>query len=198
MPRLSEATDIANGLLFDTIMIPTTNTALSFRFFQQSIASSHPSLTNMDQAGQMPWPEGFIIRSIRLGPGISGSFGGMAGGVFVASAFASPTTLPDALELTHGAVCTLTIGNKPYLKGWPAHIFSAGHSVAATSRADPGVLAAYLGDGRPDTAHVLSHPIELLPNEKFEFKVDYPVAAAPAANVPLMVAFSGTWVRAVQ
>lgn len=198
MPRLSEAADVANGFLFSTVAIATANALTRFRFFQDTIASSNPCLTNMDQPGTMPYPEGFIIRSIRMGVGLSGSFGQMVAGSFVPSAFAAPATLVDALELMHGATCTLTIGNKPYIKGWPAHVFSYAHSVSAIARADATASAAYTGDGRPDTAHVLAHPIELLPNEKFEFVVDYPSAPTPIATTPLMVAFSGTWVRAVQ
>lgn len=198
MPRLDQATDIANGILFDTVAIPAGNALTSFRFFQNTISSTHPSLTNMDQPGAMPWPEGFIVRSIRLGVGLSGSFGLMSGGVFVATPFAAPTILADALEALHGAVCTLTIGNKPYLKGWPSYIFSAGHSINAASRADATASAVYLGDGRPDTAYVLSHPVELLPNEKFEFRIDYASPPTPTATVSLSVQFAGSWVRAVQ
>lgn len=190
MPRLDLATvqDKQNGLRFDTQEIPAANTALRFSFFNARTAgASGRHVTNMVQAGAMPWPEALVVNQILAycTPTQAAPYG------------AGSAISQDALqEIFHCATLRFTVANKVYLDDWPLDVFQSGIHHDWSNPTDAAQTYKYKGDlGRLVS---LPYPVELLPNEQFAVEINYGQLATPVQQVALRVTLMGTWVRAVQ
>lgn len=191
MPRAENLRDVTNGVIFDTQHVATTATT-KLTFFQQD-RSQGIQLTNMRVRGAMPTPEAFIVRSMRIGPIITGNY--QTGLV----PFAQPS-MSDALEVLHLGSVYFEVGSKPFVDYWPLQFFNLGQTYAATNYGPNTSVAApnFLGAGSPGAVINLNHPIRLNPQEPFRGEITWTLAPTPTAQISIMWVLGGTWIRAVQ
>lgn len=191
MPRAANLRDVTNGVLYDTQTVATSGT-LKLTFFQQGRGNGI-YLTNLRTPGQMPHPEAFIVRSIRIGVLFSGTY--LTGAVA-----ATHTLVSEWIEIIHLASVYFEVGSKPYLDYWPMHMFNLGQSHAATNFGPNTATAAalYMGSGTPGAVINLAHPIRLNPNEPFRGEIQWQLNPTPANAQSIQWILGGTWIRAVQ
>ena len=165
--------EIITQPLYDsfTVAVSTAIPALTV-LFQNPVGQSSKTLlqTNMLAAGQLPAPQKFSVRAIRLG-------------------FRNDAFITDVIGLLYGNWVNFKVSQKPYLQ-CPAALLTAGFGaympaisqVGAT--APTGTLVAYLtSSGTPDQRNIfaLSRPIQIEQNEQFSFELNQATAYTTAA-----------------
>jgi hypothetical protein len=134
--------------------------------FQNPIGQSSKTLlnTNMLAAGQLPAPQKFSVRAIRLG-------------------IRNDAVPADMVSFLWGTYCVFSVSQKPYLQ-CPAVLLTAGFGayLPAISQLNPvetgtaSIVGYMTSNGVPDQANIyaLSRPIQIEQNEQFSFTINAP------------------------
>ena len=189
------------GQLYDTLNY-TGAATLNLTYF--TALRNNLALSNMELAGTLPSPKGFLIRSIRvvIQEDILTSARAASGAV-------QPGAIDNIAQLVNTGVFTLTIGAKQYAQ-FPIWMLPAGggpwNAVAASGdTADPGQLQDFASNGIPDIRNVrtLSKPIFIGPQINFNATIVWPAAvtlAGPGAPhvTAIKIILDGDLLRPVQ
>lgn len=196
MSALAGVRDVTTAVLYDTQQQPNTTGVSKLTYFQQARGVGL-HLTNLKVPGQLPGPEAFLVRTMRIAVTPSGAYGTATTGPI---AFSAQPSLVDVLKCLHTASVYFEVGSKPYVDYWPMWMFSAGQTIAATNFGPNTATAApnYLGNGTPGTVVNFKTPIPISTTEPFRGELIW--AAAPSLSVPLSLQFilGGSWSRGVQ
>jgi hypothetical protein len=155
-----------------TVAAATAIPALTV-LFQNPIGQSGKNLltTNMLAAGQLPAPQKFSVRALRL-------------------AVRNDAYIADAIGFLWQSYCNFKVSQKPYLQ-CPSALLTAGFGVymPAISQvggtAPTGTLVSYSTlNGTPDQGNIfaLSRPIQIEQNEQFAFEITQQTAYTTAAT----------------
>ena len=193
--------EVIGGMLYDTAVF-TGAVTLNIPFF--TILRNNLALSNMELAGTLPSPKGFLIRAVRVviqqrplstATGASGSV--------------QPGAFDNVCQLLNTGVATLTIGAKQYCQ-FPLFMLPAGDGLDGALATDgdaaaTGQSVSWAGNGVPDIRNVrtLSKPVFIGPQINFNVLLTWPVAiviAGPAGDltVPIQVILDGDLLRPVQ
>jgi hypothetical protein len=163
------------------------------RFFANTIAGVGLLRTNMELAGQLPAPRQLLVQQVSVAP-----WGTQA------VAVASRLVVEDANLFVHQSVLTLTVSDKPYLRGpsvlFPSGMGLEGFAASAVGGAPLEQHAVHSGVAHPSARFNLLRPGQLLkPNENFNVVINIPVALAGlTATIRAYVVLWGLQLRAVQ
>jgi hypothetical protein len=187
------------GMLYDTVAFVTAAT-LQLTFF--NAIPANPSVGNMELAGQLPNPKGFLIRAIKVN--ILQHPMSMAR---TAAGTVQPGALDNIAQILNTGVLTLTIGTKRYAQ-FPIWMLPGGCGVYGVQAsdgdvADPGEIQDFATNGYPDphNSFNLSLPIFIGPGINFNAIIQWPapaIATAGAIAVPIRVILDGDLVRPIQ
>lgn len=189
---ISKAKEVFTQPLYDSMDI-AAGTVGETRFFNNTIATVGLLRSNMELAGQLPSPRQLLIQQVSVAP-----WGTQAVTV------ASRLIVEDANFIVHQSTLTLTISDKPYLRGpsvmFPAGMGLAGFAASAVGAAPLEQHAVQSGFPHPAARFNVLRPGQLLkPNENFNAVLTVPVAlAALTATVRVYVILWGLQLRAVQ
>lgn len=163
------------------------------RFFNNTIATVGLLRSNMELAGQLPAPRQLLIQQISVAP-----WGTQA------VAVASRLQVDDANLFIHQSVLTLTVSDKPYLKGpcvmFPSGMGLDGFAASAVGGAPLEQHGVHNGMATPAARFNLLKPGQLLKqNENFNVNINIPVALAGlTATIRVYCVLWGLQLRAVQ
>lgn len=189
------------GQLYDTLNY-TSAATINLTFF--TALRNNLALSNMELAGTLPSPKGFLIRSIRVA-----ILEEPLSNARAAAGAVQPGAVDNIAQLLNTGVFTLTIGAKQYAQ-FPIWMLPAGMGLDGPMAgdgdvADPGEIQDYGCNGVPDIRNVrsLSKPIFIGPQINFNAVITWPAAltlAGPGAphTVPLKVMLDGDLLRPVQ
>lgn len=189
---ISKAKEIFTQPLYDSLDLTAASVG-DQRFFANTIAGVGLLRTNMELGGTLPAPRQLLIQQISVAPwGSSGV------------AVATRLQVEDANLLVHQSVLTLTISDKPYLRG-PAVMFPSGMGLDGFAASAVGAApleqhAVHSGMAHPAARFNVLRPGQLLkPSENFNAVLNIPVALAGlTATVRVYVVLWGLQLRAVQ
>lgn len=187
---ISRAKEILTQPLYDSADFVAA-TQGDVRYFNNTIATVGLLRTNMELAGQLAAPRQLLIQNVSAIPWSS-----------QAVAAASVITADDCSLLAGQTTLTLTVSDKPYLRG-VSLMFPGGLGVdgfAATTVAAADHVAAHSGVAHPMARFQLARPGQLLkPSENFNVVINVPVAIAGLSQSTRMyVVLWGFQLRAVQ
>lgn len=163
------------------------------RFFNNTIATVGLLRSNMELAGQLPAPRQLLIQQVSVAP-----WGTQA------VAVASRLVVEDANLFVHQSVLTLTVSDKPYLRGpsvmFPSGMGLDGFAATAVGGAPLEQHAVHSGMAHPAARFSLLKPGQLLKqNENFNVTLNIPVALAGlTTTIRVYVVLWGLQLRAVQ
>lgn len=186
-----------NQPLWDTLVY-TSNATTQLTFFNGVRATL--DLSNMQQAGVLAAPQGFLIRALRFFVKVNPYV------VARAAAGSLCTGLwDDVQQLLNTAVLQLTIGSKTYAQV-PLWMVPAGGGVFGSmgcdgNTADPGTAVSYAQCGSPvvDNCFSLARPLFIAPQINFKIDIIWGAAVTLACgNPPLTVVMDGDIVRPKQ
>jgi len=193
--------EVIHGALWDTLAYATGAT-VALRFFNAVRATI--DLSNMEIAGQLPFPKAFLIRAIRFF---------VKHGTFsqdvAAAAAAAVGAVQNVCLLVNTCALILTIGAKNY-GTYPLRLFSAGGGVAGcgmSSLSDVGpagapqtgsISYAQLGSMKVSDVYTLSKPLFIEPQMNFNVDLLWGAAVATVGNPNISVVLEGDLIRAVQ
>lgn len=179
---ISSAKEVFSQPLYDSQDIAAA-TVGDLRFFANTIASTSLLRTNMELAGQLPAPRQLLIKQVSVIPWPS-----------QAVAAASVSVPADVALIAAQTTLTLTISDKPYLRGVTA-MFPGGLGIETAS-----VTQAHSGLAHPAARFNILTPGQLLKaNENFNAVVNIPVAIAGLTqSTRVYVVLWGQQLRAVQ
>jgi hypothetical protein len=165
--------EIITQPLYDsfTVAVSTAIPTLTV-MFQNPIGQSSKTLlqTNMLAAGQLPAPQKFSVRAVRL-------------------AVRNDAYIADAIGFLWQSYINFTVSQKPYLQ-CPSALLTAGFGVympaisQVGATAPTGTLVSYSTvNGTPDQSNIfaLSRPIQIEQNEQFAVSVNQGTAYTTAA-----------------
>lgn len=189
---ISKAKEVFTQPLYDSLDFTAASVGDS-RFFNNTIATVGLLRSNMELPGQLPSPRQLLIQQVSVAP-----WGTQA------VAVASRLTVEDANLFVHQSVLTLTISDKPYLRG-PSVMFPSGMGLDGFAASAVGGVpleqhAVHSGLAHPAARFNVLRPGQLLkPNENFNAVVNIPVALAGlTATIRAYVILWGLQLRAVQ
>ena len=187
--------EVIDGALWDSLLY-TSATTTQLIFFNATRATL--DISNMRAAGQLPAPESFLIRSIRVyfknRPESCAT--AAAGGV-------QPDSLNDIYLLIATGVLTLNIGQKDY-GIYPLSLLGSGGGpngyMAVNNVLIAGGAAGYGQNGKPDnrSVFVLAKPVLIKSQINFNCTVTWPAAVTLIRNVNIEVVLDGDLIRAIQ
>jgi hypothetical protein len=153
------------------------------RYFNNTIATVGLLRTNMELPGQLPAPRQLLIQQVSVIPWAS-----------AAVAAATVSVADDVALVAAQTTLTLTISDKPYLRG-PSLAFPGGIGIETAD-----VTQGHSGLAHPAARFNLLRPGQLLkPNENFNAVLNIPVAIAGLTQaVRVYVFLWGMQLRAVQ
>lgn len=196
------AIEAIGGQLYDTVVF-TGGATLNLVFF--TALRNNLALSNMELAGTLPSPKGFLIRSIRVAIKEEPLSTARA-----AAGAVQPGALDNVAQIINTGVFTLTIGAKQYAQ-FPLWLLPAGMGLDGPMAsdgdvADPGEIQDYGCNGVPDIRNVrtLSKPIFIGPQINFNGTIVWPAPvialAGPGAphTIPITVILDGDLLRPVQ
>jgi hypothetical protein len=163
------------------------------RYFNNTIATVGLLRSNMELPGQLPAPRQLLIQQISVAP-----WGTQA------VAVASRLAVEDANLFVHQSVLTLTVSDKPYLRGpsvmFPSGMGLDGFAASAVGGAPLEQHAVHSGMANPAARFNLLKPGQLLKqNENFNVTLNIPVALAGlTTTIRVYVVLWGLQLRAVQ
>ena len=179
---ISRAKEILTQPLYDSADFVAA-TLGDVRYFNNTIATVGLLRTNMELAGQLAAPRQLLIQNVSAIPWAS-----------QAVAAASVATPADVALLSAQTTLTLTVSDKPYLRGVNL-MFPGGIGIETAA-----VTQAHSGVAHPMARFQLARPGQLLkPSENFNVVVNVPVAIAGLTqSTRLYVVLWGFQLRAVQ
>jgi hypothetical protein len=187
--------EVIDAALWDSLLY-TSATTTQLTFFNGTRATI--DISNMRAAGQLPSPESFLIRSIRV------YFKNRPESTATAAAGSvQPDSLNDIFLLVSTGVLTLNIGQKDYgiyplsllgCGGGPSGYMSVNNVLIA------GGACSYGQNGQPDNRSVfaLAKPVLLKSQINFNCTVTWPAAVTLIRNVNIEVVLDGDLIRAIQ
>jgi len=187
--------EVIDAALWDTLLYTSAATT-QLIFFNATRATL--DLSNMRVAGQLPAPEQFLVRAIRVyfknRPESSAT--AAAGNI-------EPNSVEDIQLLIDNGACQLNIGQKDY-GIYPIHLIAAGGGVAGKLAVDNilvgGAAVSFGTNGRPHIKNTFTLAIPVLIKSSINFNVTltWPAAVTLIRNVNISVVLDGDLVRAIQ
>ena len=187
--------EVIDASLWDTLPY-ATGVTVALQFFTALRATI--DLSNMRAAGQLPAPESFLIRAIRV------YFKNQPESTATAAAGAvQPDSLMDIFLIITTGTLVLNIGQKDY-GIYPLHMLPAGGgacgSMCVNNVLIAGAAASYGQNGRPHIRNrfVLAKPILIKSQINFNVTVTWPAFVGPIRTFKMCVALDGDLIRAIQ
>lgn len=187
--------EVIDAALWDTLTYTSATTTL-LTFFNAVRATI--DLSNMRSAGQLPAPESFLIRAIRVYvKNRPESTATDAAGALQTGSY------EDIQLLTQTGVLTLNIGQKDY-GIYPLHLLGGGGGPFPALAVDNVLIAggavSFATNGRPDVrcVYTLAQPILIKSQINFNATIQWNAAVTLVRNVNLTVVLDGDLIRAIQ
>lgn len=187
--------EVIDGALWDTLLFTSAATTL-LTFFNNTRATI--DLSNMTQAGQLPSPDSFLVRAIRIffknRPESQNS---------TAAATVQTGSTDDIRRVLENAALIFNIGQKDY-GIYPAVTIPAGGGVWGTMGISNVLIAGsnvdWANNGRPHiyNTFTLGKPVLIKSQINFNVQLFWNAALALVRNVNIMVVLDGDRIRAIQ
>ncbi len=187
------------AVLYDTVTY-TSGATTALQVFNATRAT--PDLSNMETAGQLPYPKSFLVRAVRFYVKQLPRSQDQPGNGNVAAG-----ALDNVAELINTGVFTLTIGAKPYFQAPLWALPSGGGAFGilgltniAAGSPIVGTYVDYGGVGVPDAraVYTLTKPILIGPQINFVGELVWPAAVTLTGNLTITVCLDGDLTRPVQ
>jgi hypothetical protein len=189
--------EVIDWMLWDTVTY-TSGTTVQATFFTNTRATV--DLGNMELAGQLAAPKGFLVRAFRFY--VKQRPRSLAR---AAAGAVQPGAIDNIQQLTNTGVLEFTIGNKEYgtfpLYELPSGGGAYGLIASDGDVADPGEIQDFATSGVPDprNAFALSDPLFIQPAINFRADITWPAALTLAGgNTTITLAMDGDLVRPLQ
>jgi hypothetical protein len=198
---LTAGREVIHGALWDTLLY-TSAATVQLNFFQQTIAANTFDITNMQNAGQLPYPNQFLVRAIRL-------FIKQRPESVDAAAVTNVQTgaVNNVAQITNTGLLVITHGSKEYGR-YPLHMLAAGNGpygvmgVGDIGAAGPiPGFADYGQNGIPTARNVftLGKPMLIETSMNFLYQLLWPAGAVTLTrSVNLCLCLEGDLIRPVQ
>jgi hypothetical protein len=184
-----------DAALWDSLLYTSTATT-QLIFFNNTRATI--DLSNMRVSGQLPAPESFLVRAIRVYfKNRPESTATAAGGAV------QPDSLNDIQLLIATGVLTFNIGQKDY-GIYPLSLLPAGGGPSGNLAVDnvliAGGAASFGQNGVPDSRALfaLCYPVLINSQINFNCTLTWPAAVTLIRNVNIEVTLDGDLIRAIQ
>lgn len=187
--------EVVNAALWDTVAYAQAG-QLQLTYFTAMRATV--DLSNMEVAGQLPYPKAFLIRAIKLHLKQRPESVNQ-----VAAANIQPGAINNLAGMLNTGILQLTIGSKTY-GPFPLWALAAGNGafgqIQVSNVLIGGAYADGAGIGYPHVknAYTLSVPLFIEPQMNFRVDLFWGAAFAIIRATNLTVAFEGDLFRAVQ
>ena len=195
---LTKGREVIHGFIWDTLAF--TNATVTLNFFQQTLAATTLDVTNMRNAGQLPYPFQFLVRAVRcIIKQQPESVNQVAPAGIQTGAINNAQMIGNTgvLKITHGAkeygiypLWMLSSGGGPYGQSLVNNILIAG------GYADHGGL------GLPHARNVftLAKPMLIETSMNFLYNLSWPAGALATITrtVNICLCLEGDLIRPVQ
>lgn len=195
---LTAGREVISGAFWDTLQY-TSATTLQLIFFQQALAGAVTiDVSNMRNPGQLPYPQKFLIRALRVflkqRPESVNEVGPAA---------VQTGAINNIYGLMQTGALQITIGSKEYGK-YPLWVFSSGGGVFGQMLVSNILIGGGFADmgglGSPSARNVytLAKPMLIETSQYFSVTVTWPAAVTLTRNLSLTVCLEGDLIRPVQ
>lgn len=182
---ISSGLEILDWILYDTLNVGTSNTKVSFRFFQNSISGSTSiEKTNLEIPGQLPAGYKFVAQKLVFMPRIGGSANDAL--PLLTSAY-----VKDMIGVSHRGAAQFFIGTRPYLQCPLVDLIGGALTgwSAASSQDQSYAAPRTIINGELEYAPVVPA------NFSFSVLVNYDTAPTPVAAIDLQMQIVGKLIR---
>jgi hypothetical protein len=195
---LTKGREVIHAMLWDTLLF-TNATTLQLIFFQQTMAALTPDVTNMQNAGMLPFPKKFLIRALRffVKQRPESVIDGGAGVILDAYS--------NVALLANTGVLSINIGDKEFGR-YPLRSIPPGNApdphIAVIDVGSAGIVGgtvAYGQNGLPSSPpFTLAVPLLIETSQNFNVTLSWPAVITLTRNTNLCVCLEGDEIRAVQ
>lgn len=198
---LTQGREVIHGFLWDTLQY-TSGATVVLNFFQQTLAGNTLDVTNMQNAGQLGYPNQFLVRAIRF-------FVKQRPESVDATAVTNPQTgaVNNIALLTNTGLLTITHGAKNY-GSYPLHAITAGNGpygvMAVIDIGAAGIVGGFVDYGQNGMPHsrnifALGKPLLIETSMNFLYQLSWPAGFVTLTrNVNLCLMLEGDLIRPVQ
>lgn len=194
---LTSGREVIHGALWDTLTY-TSGATVFLNFFQQSLAALSYDVTNILNPGQLPYPEQFLVRAIRMWlRQRPESVDSPAAGNIQTGA------LNNVSLLVNTGLLIITHGSKEYGR-YPLRDITAGNGISGNIGVSNilvgGASVDYGQNGTPDSRNIfaLAKPLLIETSMNFLYQMTWPAALTLTRNTPICLALEGDLIRPVQ
>lgn len=212
MPRVARGTDLAEqyrqystqypdreiigGALWHQLAY-TSGVTTVLTFF--NVVPANVTIGNMKIPSQLPNPDAFLIRAIRVKIGVAPFLNARAATTNVCTG-----SVDDVAQLINTGWLILRIGDKPYAD-FPIWMLPAGGGYFGFfgtdgDAASPGEVVMWATNGNPDVKNVFSlgQPLFIAPQINFNCVLTWPAAVTTVNAAAVEVVLDGDYLRPVQ
>lgn len=194
---MTSGREVIHGALWDTLTYTSAATVF-LNFFQQTVAAFTYDVTNMLNAGQLPYPKQFLVRAIRMWlRQRPESINAVAAGNIQTGA------LNNVHLLVNTGILIITHGAKEYGR-YPLRDITAGNGIAGNIGVSNvligGAVVDYGQNGVPHSKNIftLAKPLLIETNMNFLYRMEWPAALTLTRDTQICLLLEGDEIRQVQ